>query len=71
MKVLLSVACLIGFSAFADDVITAQSLEVKERLATFEQIDVTAQKDIDPATEVDVDADVAAILEAAETDIEK
>ena len=53
-------------SAMADgDVIRTQNLEVKERLAHLERIDVTAEKPANPDAEP-LDDELLAILEEAE-----
>ena len=52
--------------AHAEDApIQVASLQVKERLAAIEQINVTAKKEIDPAAEA-ADTEVEAILALAE-----
>ncbi len=63
---ILTAALFAAGSAHATDVpVTVASLQVKERLAAIEQINVTAKKEIDVTAEA-ADADVEAILELAE-----
>ena len=63
---ILAAALFAAGSAHATDTpIEVASLQVKERLAAIEQINVTAKKEIDAAAEA-ADADVAAILDMAE-----
>ena len=64
---ILAGAVLAAGGALATDTpIDVPTLQVKERLAVIEQINVTAKKEVDPSAEA-VGADVAAILELAET----
>lgn len=65
MKIVVVLACLAGIgAAAADDRIRGQTLQVKERLAALEQINVTARKEVDES--IPMDDEVAAILVEAE-----
>ena len=62
---ILAMAVLTAGGALATDTpIDVPTLQVKERLAVIEQINVTAKKEVDPSAEA-VEADIAAILETA------
>ena len=67
---ILTAALFAGAAHATDAPIQIASLEVKERLAAIERINVTAKKEIDANAEA-VDADVEAILELAEAVEEK
>ncbi len=66
---ILAVAVLTAGGTLATDTpitpIDVPTLQVKERLAVIEQINVTAKKEVDPSAEA-VEADIAAILKLAE-----
>ena len=65
MKIVVVLACLAGICAgAADDRIRGQTLQVKERLAALEQINVTAKKEVDES--IPMDDEVAAILVEAD-----
>ena len=67
LTTILAAALFAAGSAHATDTpVEVASLQVKERLAAIEQINVTAKKEIDAKAEA-ADAEVAAILELAET----
>ena len=63
---LLAALTLAAGLASADDVVQTTSLTVQDDLATIELINVTADKPQDPRATAETDADVVAILEAAE-----
>lgn len=64
MKILISIAViLISTSVFADEVVSVASLEVKERIQSMEQINVSAPTD--PVPERPTSAAVAELLDEA------
>ena len=66
-RLIIAALGLFAASSFTTDVqIQGQSLQVKERLAAIERINVTAKKEIDKSTAAELEAEVAAILEEAE-----
>lgn len=67
LSVALAGLCLLAAgSVLADDnVVHSRVLEVKQRLADLERIDVTAEKPTSPDAEV-LDAELLAILDEAE-----
>ena len=62
---LLAAAALAAGATYAAETVEVASLSVKERLRAIEVINVTAQKELDVEATAQVDAEVAAILEAA------
>ena len=70
MKFFIVLMCMAGLTAVAaDDRIQGHSLQVKERLAAIERIDVTSKKTADES--VPMDDEVAAILAEVEAIGEK
>ena len=65
-KFALLAAPLSAGAASAEGAVAVASLAVKERLQAIDVINVTAQKAPDAAATAEVDAGVAAILDAAE-----
>ena len=66
-SILALVALVVGANAWADEVVSVASLEVKERIQTMEQINVSAEVEVQP--EMPTSEAVAALLDEA-TEIE-
>ena len=63
---LVAAGVLAAGAAYATETVEVASLTVQERLSAIEVINVTAEKPLDAEATARVDAEVAAILAAAE-----